>query len=172
MAQVSRLAPFIRKWEGGFVNDASDHGGETNKGVTIGTYTTYRKSKGLPKPTVSDLKRMTDAEWLEIFKSMYWDKFCADSILSQSVANICVDWIWMSGVTAIKRVQKVLGVKRDGVVGPKTLSAINSVSALPLFGMIKAERKRYYDEICRKRPDNKKFLKGWMNRLNDLQFEE
>lgn len=172
MAQASRLAPFIKKWEGGFVNDASDLGGATNKGITIGTYTLYRKSKGLPKPTVSDLKRMKDAEWLEIFKTMYWDKFRADEIQSQSVANICVDWIWMSGATAIKRVQKVLGVKRDGVVGPKTMSAINSISPLPLFGMIKAERKRYYDEICRKRPANKKFLRGWMNRLDDLQFEE
>lgn len=171
MAQASRLAPFIKKWEGGFVNDPSDLGGATNKGITIATYTTYRKSKGLPKPTVSDLKRMKDAEWLEIFKTMYWDKFRADEIQSQSVADICVDWLWMSGNTAIKRVQKVLGVKRDGIVGPKTLSAINSISPLPLFGMIKAERKRYYDEICRTRPANKKFLKGWINRLNDLQYE-
>lgn len=171
MAQASRLAPFIKKWEGGFVNDPSDLGGATNKGITIGTYTTYRRSKGQPKPTVSDLKRITDEEWMDIFKSKYWDKFRADEIQSQSVADICVDWLWMSGSTAIKRVQKVLGVKRDGIVGPKTLSAINSISPLPLFGMIKAERKRYYDEICRTRPANKKFLKGWINRLNDLQYE-
>lgn len=171
MAQASRLAPFIKKWEGGFVNDPSDLGGATNKGITIGTYTLYRKSKGLPKPTVSDLKRITDEEWMDIFKSKYWDKFRADEIQSQSVADICVDWLWMSGSTAIKRVQKILGVKRDGIVGPKTLSAINSISPLPLFGMIKAERKRYYEEICRTRPANKKFLKGWINRLNDLQYE-
>lgn len=152
--------------------DPDDLGGATNKGITIGTFTEYRKKKGMKAPTVSELKRISNREWTDILKTMYWDRFKADDIESQSVANICVDWLWMSGINAIKRTQKVLGVKRDGIVGPKTLSAINSVSPLPLFGMIKGERKRYYEEICRKRPANKKFLRGWMNRLDDLQFEE
>ena len=38
MADVRKLAPFILKWEGGFVNDPDDLGGATNMGVTIGTY--------------------------------------------------------------------------------------------------------------------------------------
>lgn len=36
-----KLAPFILKWEGGFINDPDDLGGATNMGVTIGTYETY-----------------------------------------------------------------------------------------------------------------------------------
>ena len=94
----------------------------------------------------------------------------ADEIESQSIANIVVDWVWGSGKPGITRVQKILGVKQDGIVGPKTLAAINSCSPLPLFGMIKAERKRYIDEICRKRPANNKFKKGWLNRLEDLSY--
>ena len=35
MADVRKLAPFILKWEGGFVNDPDDLGGATNMGVTI-----------------------------------------------------------------------------------------------------------------------------------------
>ena len=35
MADVKKLAPFILKWEGGFVNDPDDLGGATNMGVTI-----------------------------------------------------------------------------------------------------------------------------------------
>lgn len=38
MADVRKLAPFILKWEGGFVNDPDDLGGATNMGVTIGTW--------------------------------------------------------------------------------------------------------------------------------------
>lgn len=38
MANVNQLAPFILKWEGGFVNDPADLGGATNMGVTIGTW--------------------------------------------------------------------------------------------------------------------------------------
>ena len=30
MANVNQLAPFILKWEGGFVNDPADLGGATN----------------------------------------------------------------------------------------------------------------------------------------------
>ena len=30
MADVKKLAPFILKWEGGFVNDPDDLGGATN----------------------------------------------------------------------------------------------------------------------------------------------
>ena len=38
MADVRKLAPFILKWEGGFVNDPDDLGGATNMGVTIGAW--------------------------------------------------------------------------------------------------------------------------------------
>ena len=38
MANVYKLAPWILKWEGGFVNDPADLGGATNMGVTIGTW--------------------------------------------------------------------------------------------------------------------------------------
>ena len=41
MAKVELLAPYIRKWEGGFVNDPADSGGATNMGVTIGTFEVY-----------------------------------------------------------------------------------------------------------------------------------
>jgi lysozyme family protein len=68
-------------------------------------------------------------------------------------------------------VQELVGVKVDGIVGEKTIAAINSRSALPMFGMIKEIRTMYIDEICRKRPANEKFRKGWMNRLNDLMYE-
>jgi len=30
MANVAKLAPFILKWEGGYVNDSDDLGGATN----------------------------------------------------------------------------------------------------------------------------------------------
>ena len=38
MANVNKLAPWILKWEGGFVNDPDDLGGATNMGVTPHIY--------------------------------------------------------------------------------------------------------------------------------------
>lgn len=152
MANAKKLIPFILKWEGGFVNDPDDLGGATNKGITIGTFGEYRKRKGLPPPTVQDIKNLSDKDWYEIFKTLYWDRWKADEIKSQSVADILVDWVWASGVHGIKRPQRILGVSPDGVVGSKTIAAINAADPKKLFDAIKADRAKFIDEICKARP--------------------
>lgn len=171
MANVEKLVPFILKWEGGFVNDPDDLGGATNRGVTLATYMQYCRKKGYPVPTVERLKNLSNREWTEILKTMYWDRWLADQIVNQSVANILVDWVWASGIHGIKRPQKILGVAVDGIAGSRTLAAINAKDAKELFFAIKADRTRFIDETCKARPANEKFRKGWMNRINNLTFE-
>lgn len=170
MADVMKLVPFILQWEGGFVNDPDDLGGATNRGVTIGTYATYCKKKGYPAPTVERLKNLSEKDWAEILKTLYWDRWKADNIVSQSVANILVDWVWASGVNGIKIPQQILGVAADGIVGAKTLSALNARNPKGLFEEIKAARIQFIEDICRKRPANNKFKKGWLNRINSLKY--
>lgn len=167
MANSKILEPFILKWEGGFVYDKDDLGGATNRGVTLATY----RSVFGNKKTANDLKRMTQAQWGVIFKKYYWDKWKADDIKDQNVANILVDWLWCSGSYGIKIPQKVLGVSIDGIVGTKTIAAINARDGRELFDTIKQERKDYIDSICQARPQNKKFKKGWLNRINSLDYE-
>jgi lysozyme family protein len=171
MADPKKLIPFILKWEGGFVNDPDDLRGATNKGITIGTFGEYRKRKGLPSPTVQDIKNLSDKDWYEIFKTLYWDRWKADEIKSQSVADILVDWVWASGVHGIKRPQRILGVSPDGIVGSKTIAAINAADPKKLFDAIKADRAKFIDEICKARPKNEKYRKGWMNRINAIKYE-
>lgn len=171
MANVEKLVPFILKWEGGFVNDPDDLGGATNRGVTLATYTQYCRKKGYPVPTVERLKNLSEREWTEILKTMYWDRWKADKIANQNVANILVDWVWASGVHGIKRPQKILGVFVDGIVGSQTLASVNARDAKELFYAIKADRIKFIDEICKARPANEKFRRGWINRINNLTFE-
>lgn len=171
MADPKKLIPFILRWEGGFVNDPDDLGGVTNKGITIGTFGEYRKQKGLPSPTVQELKNLLENEWYEIFKTMYWDRWIGDEIKSQPVANILVDWVWASGVHGIKRPQRILGVPDDGIVGKVTLSYLNIAKPKRLFEAIKADRIKFIDEICKARPANEKFRKGWLNRINAIKYE-
>lgn len=171
MADPKKLIPFILRWEGGFVNDPDDLGGATNKGITIGTFGEYRKRKGLPSPTVQELKNLSENEWYEIFKTMYWDRWIGDEIKSQPVANILVDWVWASGVHGIKRPQTILGVPNDGIVGKVTLSYLNIAEPKRLFEAIKADRIKFIDEICKTRPKNEKFRKGWLNRINAIKYE-
>lgn len=171
MANSSKLVPFILQWEGGFVNDPDDLGGATNKGITIGAFTEYKKRKGQKAPTVDDLKNISSAEWHDVFKSLYWDRWKADEIKSQAVANILVDWVWASGSHGIKRPQRLLGVNADGIVGKQTVAAVNAMDAATLFKMIKDDRAKFIDEICKARPKNEKYRKGWMNRINAIRYE-
>ena len=174
IVNVYKLAPWILKWEGGFVNDPADLGGATNMGVTIGTW----KSCGYDKDgdgdiDVDDLHLLTREDVVNrVLKPHYWDRWKADEIKSQSVANILVDWVWASGAHGIKIPQRLLGVTVDGIVGPKTLAAVNARNPRELFDMIKIARFDFIEDICRSRPANNKFKRGWMNRINDLRFEE
>jgi lysozyme family protein len=171
MADVNKLAPFILKWEGGFVNDPDDLGGATNKGITIATYRLYRSKKGYKTTTVDDLKNITGTEWTDILKTMYWDKWQADQINNQSIANILVDWVWASGAYGIELPQKFLNVVSDGIVGPKTLAAVNGYpDQRELFDKIVAERVDFVNRIVKSRPANAKFKKGWLNRINDFKY--
>jgi lysozyme family protein len=168
MARAEKLIPFILKWEGGYVNDPLDKGGATNKGITIGTYRHfYGKDKG-----IEDLKTMSQAQWEKIFMAGYWQPFKATHIKSQGIANICVDWAWASGATtAIRNVQKVLGVTIDGIVGDETLTAINRADSKELFERIKTARIDFVEAIVKRTPSQKRFIKGWINRINAIPYD-
>ena len=167
MADYKKLVPFVLKWEGGFVNDKNDLGGCTNKGVTLATFQSYF-GKG---KTATDLKNITDEQWNTIFKKGFWDKWKADDITDQNVANILVDWYWCSGNYGIKIPQRVLGVTVDGVIGPKSIAAVNAKDGKALFKQLKQERLDFIDRICQTRPQNKKYKKGWLNRINAMKYE-
>lgn len=171
MARIDILWPFIKSWEGGFVNHPADPGGATNMGVTIATW----KQQGYDKDgdgdiDANDLKLMTEDEARQIFKKNYWDRWKAAQIKDQSLANILVDWVWSSGAYGIKIPQRMLGVTIDGIVGPKTLAALNEQKPVLFFNELKEERRKYLERICVTKPTNKVFMKGWLRRLDSIMY--
>lgn len=190
MANVEKIVPFIIQFEAGvnpaglageklfekarktgYANDPDDLGGATMVGVTIATYTEYCRRKGYPRPTVERLRAMTYTQWLDILKTMFWDRWRADEIKNQSIAEILVDWVWASGKYGITIPQQALGVTVDGVVGPKTIAAVNAQNPATFFARIAAERKAFIERICKSRPINNKYKKGWLRRLNAITFK-
>lgn len=186
MANIDNFIPILFEWEAsvikksnetleqaytratkkGFVNDPDDNGGATMIGITIGTYRTYCRFKGWKTPSVNDLKNMPYKVWRDIVYTMYWNKWKADIIQDQSIANMVVDWLWHSGATTIKKVQTLLKVTADGIVGPKTITALNNDNDIK--NKVYTARKNYFEDIVRRNPSQKKWLKGWINRLNSV----
>ena len=172
MADVNKLAPYILKWEGGFVDHKADKGGATNMGVTIGTWRQNGYDKdGDGDIDVIDLKLLTKQDVINrILKPHYWDRWKADQIISQPIANILVDWVWGSGKWGIIIPQRLLGVESDGVVCQQTIMAVNKQSPAGLFARINTARLTFLNDIVKNNPSQRVFLKGWINRLNDLKF--
>jgi lysozyme family protein len=167
MANISIFLKKVLRLEGGYVNHPNDKGGCTNKGITIHTFKSFYGNN----KTCDDLKNITEKEAEEIYRKNYWNPCWGDKIACTSVACIFVDWAVNSGVkTAIKNIQKIVGTTADGIMGNKTLSAINSYNPKELFDKIKEARKNFYENIVAKNPSQKVFLKGWMNRINDFSF--
>lgn len=75
-----------------------------------------------------------------------------------------VDWVWGSGAGTIKKVQALLNVTQDGIVGPKTIAALNAAKDISV--KVYQARKSFFEAIVKRNPSQKKWLKGWMNRLN------
>ncbi len=172
MASVDILAPFILSWEGGFVDHPNDRGGATNMGVTLQTWRRcgYDKS-GDGEVGVEDLKLLSAQEVVDVvLKPHYWDRCCADDICDQSIANIIVDWVWASGVWGIKHTQGVLGVERDGVIGRRTLSAINGSEPRELFARLWSRRESHLRSIVDKDASQGVFLRGWLRRLDGIRY--
>ena len=91
---------------------------------------------------------------------MYWDRWKADEIKSQSVADILVDWVWASGAHGIKIPQRLLGVTVDGIVGPKTIAAVNSRNPRELFDQIKIARFDFYRGYMPETPSKQQVQTG------------
>lgn len=145
----------ILKNEGGYVNDPNDPGGETNFGICKRSY-----------PNV-DIKNLTKDGAKAIYKKDYWDKVNGDQINDQNLATSVFDFAVNAGVgTAIKQVQKMLNVTADGVLGPKTMAALNASSGLSKS--FAKSRVRYYIDIVKSKPTQIEFLTSWMNRTIDL----
>lgn len=169
MADFKSFLKKLLMLEGGYVNHPNDKGGCTNKGITIETFRSfYGKEKNC-----SDLKNISDEQIEKIYKTNYWDPCWGDKIQCPKIAQLIADWAVNSGTkTAIKGVQKIIGTSADGIMGPKTLKAINEYPTKDLFDELKKVRKEFYENIVKKNPSQKVFLKGWLNRLDEYQWCE
>jgi len=169
MATFEPIATKILRWEGGFVDDPSDRGGATNRGVTLGTWRRAGYDKdGDGDVDTDDLRLLTREDFRMIFRKYYWERWQADKISNQAVAGMLVDWVWCSGKWGIVIPQRLLQLKDDGIAGPLTLSKVNGADPCKFLMQVYNARLAFIRNIIRHDPTQKRFERGWIRRLNDF----
>ena len=152
--------------EGGFSNHPADTGGATMYGVTQATFNAWLKAVGRKQRNV---KTITRDEAFTLYKTMYWDEAGCDK-LPFPISYMVFDAAVNSGpVRADKWLQAALGVKQDGILGPKTLAALEEAvdrEDFVIYYRIIDERLKFLVALIRSKTSQLAFLLGWMRRLN------
>ena len=159
--------------EGGLTDDPRDKGGTTNYGITKVDLFTAIADGIVPHGTT--IVSLTKPQAIDIYKELYWDKLKLDKILTQSIANKILDvsvnlglrW----GVIVLQRAIRSaagLALVEDGILGPKTLEAVNLAPAATLLAAYRSEQASYYRCVVNSNHSQECFFKGWLNRAYDL----
>lgn len=136
--------------EGGYNNDPSDPGGETNFGIDKRSY-----------PQV-DIKNLTEAQAEAIYLRDFW-KF--SGIINQMLANKVFDMYVNMGHSAISILQRLLsGLVIDGSYGPATEKEANAANPFLLLLHYQEALAQHYRDIVANNPSEEKFLAGWLRR--------
>jgi len=164
MDNSSKAIPKILEHEGGFVNHPSDPGGATNKGITLATFRRYIKPNG----TVADLKALTTAQAVAVYKRQYWDAVSAD-LLPSGVDYAVADFAVNSGPSrAAKYLQAVVGVTQDGQIGPATIAATKAMPSRVVIERLCDDRLAFMKRIQSGKLWQT-FGRGWQRRVDDVR---
>lgn len=162
----AKALPVILAAEGGFSDNPKDKGGRTNRGITQRTFDRWRGQMGLsPK----DVALIEDDEVHDLYYQSFWHDGNCETLpwpLSLVHFDACVN----HGLNrAALLLQDSLGVKVDGILGPKTLSA--AIACQPMTTAYKHcdVREKFYHRIVEKDRTQETFLRGWLRRLDKLR---
>ena len=142
--------------EGDFSDHPADPGGKTRFGVTeaVAREVGYR---GDMRDLPLDLAK-------RIYRERYWDAVRAEQ-LPAGVRYLVFDAAVNSGVRQAARwLQRAVGAVDDGVIGPRTLSAVAQHNPDALARRYLSQRLRFMAGL----PNWPAFGRGWARRIADL----
>jgi len=146
----------LLKHEGGYSDHSADPGGKTRYGVTeaVAREVGYR---GDMKDLPLDLAK-------RIYKDRYWDSVKADQ-MPPAIRYVLFDGAVNSGVgQSAKWLQRALGVKDDGAIGPQTIAASNAGNPDALRMRMLSQRLKFMAGLS----NWPAFSRGWALRIASL----
>lgn len=172
-------------WEGGYVNDIRDTGGETYCGISRNNFPDWLGWAEIDRikrtRAVSKNEKFKELEALvEMFyKSFFWNKIRGDEIAGQKVAESVFDFSVNSGLGQSALItQRILrdrlkrfDVTLDGKWGPNTVKALNEeihkLGEEKLNTLFNISRLKFYMKLAREQR-YLPFLMGWLNRTESF----
>mgnify|MGYP001204033461 CR=1 FL=1 len=150
-------------YEGGYVNDPADPGGETKYGISKRSY----PSRDIAALTLQDAQA--------IYYVDFWRALRLDELTDYQIALELFDTAVNCGRdTAATIAQKALrflggsGVVVDGRMGSRTISALNvwiEHDAEALHKALNGYQFMHYEQIIERKPSQIKYARGWMKRV-------
>lgn len=145
------------KHEGGYVNDVSDPGGETNFGISKRSY-----------PDV-DIKNLTIEQAKIIYFNDFWKPFFYEKIDVDLAGKVFDTAVNIGPKKAFKLLQQAVNnyganLLVDGSVGEKTIQAVNKLDPKILLAEFRVQQEQYYNSLVTSNPKLKKFINGWIKR--------
>lgn len=162
MADFTQAFERMIRNEGGYVLHTvkGDRGGMTYSGIARKSWPNWTGWNAL------DNGESPPAEMVRRFYHAYfWRPVQGNGIISQRVAQTLFDFGVNAGVkTATILAQTVAGSTPDGIMGEKTLSAINAMDEDKFVMAYTLAKLARYAQIVTRDRGQQKFLLGWLNR--------
>lgn len=162
MPNIDKIISDVIDAEGGDkeTNRPNDSGGRTKWGIS---------ERSNPEAWADG--DVTEEEAREIYLRKYLKSPGFDRIPYIRLQHQLVDFGVLSGPEiAIKKLQEILRVDVDGVIGPQTLGALSDENWKEVNDKLVISRVRMLCRIVQRRPKDLENLVGWVNRAFEFSF--
>lgn len=157
----------VFKYEGGYTNNPADHGGPTNFGITAGDLGEWRQLGR--SATAGEVQQLTRDEAKQIYTARYIERPRFDKIADLDLRLIVVDSGVLFGTARAARwLQSAVGADADGIIGDRTLAALNAADARDTAKRVLAQRFTAIGSILNNDHSQVVFAAGWLSRAADL----
>lgn len=171
MSAWDQAIKFVLDYEGGYVNNPADPGGETFRGISRKNWPLWagwphvdnvRNSPDFPNLLMAD-EKLTQLV-MDFYREVFWNAIHGDE-LPDHWAIATFDCAVNQGIKrAIRLMQVAVNIEADGVVGPVTVSAVHKANHSRLEKLL-ALRAVEYVHLILEKPALGVWGFNWMLRL-------
>ena len=161
------------KREGGLVDNPDDPGGKTKYGVTWRNWDAFRERKYKEDPDCPTYPEDVEDITKDHARLFYYEDYFTRIRLPEAVPNGPVQELLFDScvhhgqVQGIKWLQRAIGTKADGIIGPNTIAKARAYKSNRLLYVdILSRRMEFFGSIITKnKHPHYKSAKGWMKRM-------